>query len=347
MPDIAAAFVDYGPFAPTIAFFAVVLNVVQFFRGEIFKSFSLMPILHGQGLLSGVAVVLCICGFVLSLAWDRLNPGLSGTLMSYALWSVAVGLIAMVVFTILSLAFVRRFQWRVETEYRTLAGGPIFAKSFKETGGPTADTPDKYLQLGDFEPHNVWAVGWRFPVVLILVVSSITMQVGLIVGLTLTAQLVSEPEELLVSAPGLQMKSIPIQTLFEPDSFILIPPGPEQTAQDVAEIVSFDPALIVVRGHTDSTVGALSNQELSQNRADAVAMWLTSILEEPLAGDLPAIRSVGLADNCARVPEGSLGGDLLDAARAHNRRVELLLLEAADGAEEIALLCSPDQTDQF
>ena len=66
-----------------------------------------------------------------------------------------------------------------------------------------------------------------------------------------------------------------------------------------------------IEGHTDNTGKPQHNMDLSQQRADAVAKWLTSHGVEATR-----LHSVGFGDTKPEVPNDS------DAHRAQNRRTE-------------------------
>lgn len=63
--------------------------------------------------------------------------------------------------------------------------------------------------------------------------------------------------------------SLATDILFQPDAWDIPGSAESRIAELVAEIP--DGATVQVEGHTDSVVGAVENQELSENRASAVA----------------------------------------------------------------------------
>ncbi len=80
-------------------------------------------------------------------------------------------------------------------------------------------------------------------------------------------------------------------------------------------------ARLEVQGHTDDRGDRTSNQELSQRRADAVRLYL---VEHGIHGARLTARGYG--------PDRPLAQGTSTDARAQNRRVEMHILEYADGA---------------
>ena len=80
---------------------------------------------------------------------------------------------------------------------------------------------------------------------------------------------------------------------------------------------------IRIEGHTDNTGKADHNQTLSQQRADAVAKWLTDH-----GVDAKRIHTVGFGDTKPEVPNDS------DAHRTENRRTEFHI-EEIDGKPHV------------
>jgi outer membrane protein OmpA-like peptidoglycan-associated protein len=78
-----------------------------------------------------------------------------------------------------------------------------------------------------------------------------------------------------------------------------------------------------IEGHTDNTGKTARNMELSQQRADAVAKWLTGH-----GVDASRIKTVGLGDTKPEVPNDS------DAHKAQNRRTEFHV-EEIDGQPHV------------
>ncbi|HLX46111.1 MAG TPA: YSC84-related protein [Bryobacteraceae bacterium] len=100
-----------------------------------------------------------------------------------------------------------------------------------------------------------------------------------------------------------------------------IPPGAEPALADIAKTLQSNPSWRVrVEGFTDSVGGREQNRRLSQERAEAIATWLSdhgvdrSRLSAAGYGELRPI-----ADNAT--PQG----------RAQNRRVELVRIEGSTG----------------
>jgi outer membrane protein OmpA-like peptidoglycan-associated protein len=79
-------------------------------------------------------------------------------------------------------------------------------------------------------------------------------------------------------------------------------------------------ARLEVQGHTDDRGDRAMNQQLSQRRADAVRLYL---MEHGIAGARLSAR--GFGPDRPLVPNGSM------SARAQNRRVEMHILQYADG----------------
>ncbi|MFV0254477.1 MAG: OmpA family protein [Beutenbergiaceae bacterium] len=100
--------------------------------------------------------------------------------------------------------------------------------------------------------------------------------------------------------------------LFTPDSWELPDSAPAAIADLVADIP--DGATVLVGGHTDSNVGAVPNQELSQNRAQAVAAQITAARPDLV------LEVTGYADTIPAIAE-----DPEDPSTyAANRRVEIV-----------------------
>ncbi len=80
--------------------------------------------------------------------------------------------------------------------------------------------------------------------------------------------------------------------------------------------------VVVVRGHADSRGNAAANQTLSEQRAKAVATWLTDV------GGLNAtsVTSVGLGDTHPAALETNPDGTVSDIGQTINRRVEIVVI---------------------
>lgn len=109
---------------------------------------------------------------------------------------------------------------------------------------------------------------------------------------------------------------------FETGKATLLPASDELLDQ-VAKILLDHPEITKVRieGHTDSVGSTRANQKLSQDRAESVRVYLEG---KGVAADRMVAKGFGeskaIADN--KTPEG----------REQNRRVEIAILERADGA---------------
>jgi outer membrane protein OmpA-like peptidoglycan-associated protein len=102
--------------------------------------------------------------------------------------------------------------------------------------------------------------------------------------------------------------------LFATDQASLTPPG-MSTLRKLADVMAQNPdRTVLVEGFTDSTGSSAYNQELSQRRANAVAMALASM---GVSRDRVAMRAYGEAFPVA--PNDSAGN------RQQNRRVEIVL----------------------
>ncbi|MGZ4761348.1 MAG: OmpA family protein [Ilumatobacteraceae bacterium] len=80
--------------------------------------------------------------------------------------------------------------------------------------------------------------------------------------------------------------------------------------------------VVVVRGHADSRGNAAANQTLSEQRAQAVATWLTDV------GGLNAtsVTSVGLGNTHPAALETNPDGSVSDIGQTINRRVEIVVI---------------------
>lgn len=121
-----------------------------------------------------------------------------------------------------------------------------------------------------------------------------------------------EPLETEEEDDGETVISLSTDILFTPDSWDL----PDSANDEIEELLTDVPdgADLSVYGHTDSVVGAVDNQELSENRAEAVADVISDV-----RGDLN-LDVQGFADTRPKADES---GDDADQARRENRRVEL------------------------
>lgn len=100
--------------------------------------------------------------------------------------------------------------------------------------------------------------------------------------------------------------------LFHPDEWDL----PESAPQRIKDLLEEVPegADLAVEGHTDTVIGAVDNQELSENRAQAVA--------EAIADVRPDLE-LQIAGYGSTQLKKSESGRNVDDARTANRRVEL------------------------
>lgn len=106
--------------------------------------------------------------------------------------------------------------------------------------------------------------------------------------------------------------SLSADILFAPDKWELPGSASERLKSLLADVP--DSVTVRVEGHTDSVDGEVDNQELSENRAGAVANAI-----EDVRPDL-SLEVKGLA---ATQPKQSESGSDEEAARKANRRVEL------------------------
>lgn len=106
--------------------------------------------------------------------------------------------------------------------------------------------------------------------------------------------------------------SLSADILFHPDKWDLSASVPQRLKTLLVDVP--DGASVAVEGHTDSVVGAVDNQELSENRAQAVADAI-----EEVRPDL----SLDVAGYAATRPKAKESGSNEDEARKTNRRVEL------------------------
>lgn len=109
-----------------------------------------------------------------------------------------------------------------------------------------------------------------------------------------------------------QVISLATDILFQPDKWDL----PDSVEQRLDSLLREVPqgARIQVQGHTDSVVGAVDNQELSQERAAAVAAVIAQVR--------PDLEADATGYGATRLKEKESGEDEAAARRA-NRRVEI------------------------
>lgn len=93
----------------------------------------------------------------------------------------------------------------------------------------------------------------------------------------------------------------------------------EKTLDGVAKDLANVSGTVRVVGHTDSTGSASYNQELSEDRADAVK----KVLEEELGDDAPEIKASGKGSEDPVADEEDSQGNDDPRGRAKNRRVEI------------------------
>ena len=125
-----------------------------------------------------------------------------------------------------------------------------------------------------------------------------------------------EPEVLSLESTTTQQGQTTVtlsaDILFTPDSWDLAPAADERITELLADVP--DGAAVSVSGHTDSVIGAVDNQELSENRAEAVAEVI-----EAARDDLD-LQVAGFADTQPAETE-----DPEDPSTfAANRRVEIV-----------------------
>lgn len=110
--------------------------------------------------------------------------------------------------------------------------------------------------------------------------------------------------------------------LFEVDKAKLSPGAKQNLLRLVEFLKEFPKREVVVEGHTDSTGSKAYNLKLSQRRADAVRDFL---VKHGIAPDRIVARGYGEAYPVA--PNDTAAG------RQHNRRVEIVILDAGEQAE--------------
>jgi len=109
--------------------------------------------------------------------------------------------------------------------------------------------------------------------------------------------------------------NLPNGVTFDTDS-TLIKPGFRDTLDKVAQnLVQYPDSLIDVYGHTDSTGSSTYNQTLSENRARAVADYLSSRGVNP-----SRLRSQGYGET------QPVASNATDEGRSANRRVEIKIV---------------------
>lgn len=133
---------------------------------------------------------------------------------------------------------------------------------------------------------------------------------------TVIVTLQARPKQAMVTVGKTEI-TIKQQIQFGVDSAVILP---ESTAllTEIAEVFQRNPRLkrVEVQGHTDNSGTPDHNQELSDQRAKAVAAWLTAhgVASERLVPK-------GFGQSRPRVPNVTAGN------RAKNRRVQLVILE--------------------
>jgi outer membrane protein OmpA-like peptidoglycan-associated protein len=109
--------------------------------------------------------------------------------------------------------------------------------------------------------------------------------------------------------------TMPGSVIFETDSARISPSFQSTLDEVAATMVRYPNSRITVTGHTDSTGSAQYNQQLSQQRAEAVATYLISRGVNPAS-----ITAIGAGENLPVASNETQSG------RAANRRVEIRIV---------------------
>lgn len=113
------------------------------------------------------------------------------------------------------------------------------------------------------------------------------------------------------------LPSIDLEILFDYDSDVLRPDQMSPLialSRDLAQI-DFSRAQLVLMGHTDGVGSAAYNRNLSQRRAQSVAVFLSQAADVPIY----RIKTSGMGSDYLKFPS--------DPRNASNRRVQILLVE--------------------
>ncbi|QIZ69692.1 OmpA family protein [Oxynema aestuarii] len=113
-------------------------------------------------------------------------------------------------------------------------------------------------------------------------------------------------------APEPLSVTLPSDVFFAPASSTLNPDKTELLDNIISDLRNYQGATIRIAGHTDNTGDARANQELSAQRARAVAQYLTETL-----GDRYQWQSVGYGETRPLADNDS------DLNRQRNRRIEI------------------------
>lgn len=328
---------DYGPYAAAAALIIALFSFVSLIAGRFFAPRLLMPLYENRTAVQVLVVGLSALGLLWVLTLDKLAPVEAGAQFELFSQLIIVGLAALAVFIICAVLFVMRMT---DVNGRTvpIIRGFGFKKQFREGDNFDKLLPAEYLAGALYRSVDIWRPFPRVAIVAIVVISSIVAQVSLTTGIAGVAKLLTDPVDDTVTADAAQVKVIPVQGVFAPDSDEFLPPSDAQAALDKAAITNFAPAAIYVRGHTDATVGPIDNATLSQDRAEAVKDWLTGLLGDAA----PELRALGMADACPRIALDGVPSAFKGLAHANNRRVELLLIKNAEEADARAADCEAD-----
>jgi len=135
------------------------------------------------------------------------------------------------------------------------------------------------------------------------------------------AEVYKQGTELVVRLRGVQF---PVgESVLQPDDYLLL-------SKVQKAIRSFGDPSVVIEGHTDTTGTASVNQHLSQQRAEAVELYL--VANHTLPED--RITAVGKGDAEPLAPNTT------DAGRALNRRIDIRI-EPADGSVALPAVATP------
>ncbi|MEX0319951.1 MAG: OmpA family protein [Ruegeria sp.] len=340
MLEQAAGASEYGAFETGYFYLsALVLTVISATQLIFPKTQPLFPDVPRRPLILRVISVLNIAA-VGALVWmTKNNPEVMLALPSLWLWILLAAIAAILLYLACDGLMVKTLNGVARTKIVAIVGPWMYRdvkRRFKASGQPI----ENILSGVGYNVNAAWpkwsqAVGY-----VLLFVFFAVAQTGIVSSLLLMSMDLADPPitDVTLDQGDQRIRTIPAQFVFETDKRTISDPAGDQMTAELAEIVAFDPVLVLVRGHTDSVGDDAYNMKLSQDRASAVADWLSR--QPQLTGVV--IRSEGLGSMCPRFDEGSRHGDALALAQQNNRRVELMMFAEAEDMDAAAGKCQPN-----
>ncbi|WP_420012600.1 OmpA family protein [Tateyamaria sp.] len=335
--ELATAASEYGAFEPAYLYVTTAVTTIAAITQIVFPK-VLFPAVPGRAAILRVIGVLVLFALlavnVINLFWPREAL----VLVTYYLIAICAAAVALVLYLLFRSLWAKNLVGRGGADVVAIVGPsmrPDVRKRFNEANRD----PTKILQGADYDVTAIWPAWSRYTGYVALFATSAVAQVCGVVSVLMVAMILADPPvvEVVDETGAAKVRTIPAQFVFEVDKATLADPTVGQMQGELAEIQAFSPQLVIVRGHTDTSGDAAYNRDLSQRRADAVAAWLAA---QPLLSEIE-IRAQGMGEDCLRFSENGLQGEGLARAQQNNRRVELVLLQSVDAADDVQSQCNP------